>query len=194
MLSIVTRRIPTTLPSWRMRTIVLSPRLATKKSESSSRVVLLAQVMLSASRLTGARSTGNFSEGELMRLTEPLVGGRRPKTWFGVGSEDHEVDDGNRVVERLADKQLPRRELRCRVWVHEHAKPRLDTLVRRIPAPTEKRLNCACRRDTIQPLLRVFLDDRAVRGDDGEHRPAGVRPAMGRGRPSPPRLCSASLR
>jgi hypothetical protein len=54
--------------------------------------------------------------------TEDLIGG---------DSDDFEVDDGDRIVERLADKQLPRRELRCRV-VHEHAKPRLDTLVRKI--------------------------------------------------------------
>ena len=40
---------------------------------------MLAQLKLSASLLTGARSTGNFSKGELMRVTEP-----GPKTWFGA--------------------------------------------------------------------------------------------------------------
>ena len=71
--------------------------------------MLLAQVALSASLLTGARSTGKFREGELIRLTG-LTGAETKDLVWG-GSEDHEVDHGNRIVERLTDKQLPRRDL-----------------------------------------------------------------------------------
>src|SRR5258707_15029903 len=48
-------------------------------SEPLSRVVLLAQLRFSASLCTAARSTGNLSQGVLIRLTEP-----RPKAWFGA--------------------------------------------------------------------------------------------------------------
>src|SRR5262245_49730087 len=72
----------------------------------------------------------------------------------------------------------------CRVRVHEDAKPRLDTLVRRIPALTEKRLHCACARDAIEPLCRMLLDDGAVRSDNGKNRPAAaVRRWAEKGRP-----------
>ena len=122
-----------------------------------------------------------------MRLTEP-----RPKTWLGAVPKMTRLMTAIVLLNGSLTNSCHAR-LALRVRVHEHAESRLDTLVRRIPAPAEERLNRACRRQTVQPLERVLLDDGAVGGDNGEYRLAGADPAMGRGRLSPPRPRSASL-
>src|SRR5258707_7663567 len=55
--------VATTMPSWRMRTIVPLPRLRTYMSELPASVVLLAKPGLAISETTGARSTGTFNSG-----------------------------------------------------------------------------------------------------------------------------------
>jgi hypothetical protein len=150
--------------------------------------VLLAQFTLSASLWTAARSTGNFSEGEL--ITEP-----RPKTSLGWMPW---ITRLTTAIVLLNGSLTNSCERRARVWIHENTEPGLDAMAwplvifktrasdmkRRIPAPPEEGLNRACRRETIEPLEGVLLHDGAVGGDDGKHRFAGtVRRRAEEGRP-----------
>jgi len=82
-----------------------------------------------------------------------------------------EVDHRDGVVERLADKELLHYARLLNVGVHEDPKPRFDILVRRVPAQPEERLDRARGRQSVQPLLGVFLDNCAIRRDDAEDGP-----------------------
>jgi hypothetical protein len=93
---------------------------------------------------------------------------------IGCGSEDYEIDHGNRIVERLADKQLPRCSWCRRVRIHEYAETRLDALIRRWPLSAEEWINGTCWGQTIQPFERVFLNDGTVGRDHGKYCLAGT--------------------
>jgi hypothetical protein len=86
---------------------------------------------------------------------------------LGSGSNDHQVDDGDCVLERLADKELPHHA--GLVWVHEHAEARLNPVflfkLNTVVLMVKERLNCAGRRYAIESFERVFLNDSETQAE-----------------------------
>src|SRR5580704_14165903 len=122
--------------------------------------------------------------------------GSEAKYLIGRGPDDYEVEDRNRVVERLADEELAHHRRRVGVGVHYHPEARLDgrailVVVFLVPvhAQPEARLDglllsisvaandrpyCAPWRHPVEPLQRMLLHDGAVGRYDREDRLAGA--------------------
>src|SRR6266851_5391484 len=82
------------------------------------------------------------------------------------------VERRNRVFERFADIQDPRRTV-----VEQHAEPWSDIAVELIafwPGSAKQRTHCARRCQPVEPLEGVFLYDAAVRDHYAEHRLRGA--------------------
>src|SRR5436305_14208925 len=97
---------------------------------------------------------------------------------MGGGSNDRQVNDGDRVPKWLTDKKLPHHAGSQVVRVHEHAEARLNPgvlfRVTTLVLDVEDRSNCACRRYAIESFEGVFLNNSPVGGDDGKNRLAGT--------------------
>lgn len=140
-------------------------------------VVLLAQFMLPASLLTGAKSTGRSSQSELMRLTE-----FRPKTWLGAIPKTARLTTAIVLLNGSLINSC-------------HAAPGVAVYgFMRTPAEarqtywagsllTEQWSDRASRSDTIQPFERIYLHDCAIGRDHRKNRLTGTvgrRPEEGR--------------
>src|SRR5260370_4561323 len=151
-------------------------------SEPLSRVVLLAQLRFSASLCTAARSTGNRSQGFLIRLTEP-----RPKTWFGAVPTTTRLTTAMELLNGSLTNS-------CRtgpvagVYGFMSTPSRGSTPKSRSSQLRLRSGSTVPARHAIEPPDRVFLDDGARSGDNAEHRPAAsIRRRAEAGPPHRPR-------
>jgi len=94
---------------------------------------------------------GRKIDWQFQRRRADAVNRARTKDLVRGGSEDCEISDGNCVVERLADKQLPCRPRGRRIGVHEDTEPGLDHIVWSIPVPAEADLGLPSAGDDFPP-------------------------------------------
>jgi len=107
----------------------------------------------------------------------------------GISGHD-EIDDRDRVVERLGDEELPH-DGGIRIGVHDHSEPRRDIVVLEIPIAAEDRPDRARGSQPVEPLLGVLLGNSAIGGHDGEYGPAA---AIGRRAEQRSRHCAGLQR